>query len=742
MGWFWAPAQTSLAQEVLLGLTSVGGAQGLGTAFSINSTGSNFSVRKTFGTFGVNPAENLCQGTDGNFYGLASQRGAHGYGAIFKMTAAGQVTILYNFRQLDGTSPLGSLVQGADGNFYGMTNQGGTNAHGTIFKVTPAGYFTVLHHLNSVTDGAYPMGSLVQGTDRNFYGMTFQGGSKGTGTIFKITASGAFTVLRHLTAATDGGNPYGNLVQGTDGYFYGLTSEGGSKYGGTIFRITSSGTFTVRRHLSHLDGSYPHGSLVKATDGNFYGMTSEGGQNYYGTIFRMTPGGTFTILHHFNYSTDGAYQKGSLVQGKDGRFYGITSQGGSKYYGTFFQITSSGTFAVLRHLDEAFDLLPGTSLIQGKDSNFYGMSYSGGLRGQGTIFRLTAAGDYAVLVSFPEEEVALPLGGLMQAEDGSFYGTTFYGGLENFGAIFKLCNSTFSVIRSLDYSFTGAHPAGNLIQGADGELYGMTSRGGFEGQGTIFKVNFDGLVTVLHHLHFEDGIHPNGSLVQGSDGNFYGMTSRGGKQDYSIGGSTDAGISDYGTIFRLTPSGSFTVLHCFDHSATGASPQGSLIQGSDGNFYGMTSQGGTYGGGTIFKVTSYGMLTVLRHLQVTTDGGTPNGGLVQGKDGNFYGVTYIGGKNGKGTIFQITSNGTYTVLHHLNESTDGSLPRGTLVAGADGGLYGLTQYGGTYGTGTIFKMASTGSFTVLRHLQSDTDGGNPVGNLVIQKANPTAQAQN
>jgi uncharacterized repeat protein (TIGR03803 family) len=161
-------------------------------------------------------------------------------------------------RTIDGATPKGSLIQATDNNFYGTTSDGGTNGSGTIFKITAAGVLTVLRNLSSAEDGSIPQGSLLQATDGNFYGMTSSGGAGGVGTIFKITSAGVYTVLRHLVGATDGSNPQGNLVQGTDGNLYGMTYSNGR-----VFKITTAGVFTVLHTLvSSTEGSYPSGSLV------------------------------------------------------------------------------------------------------------------------------------------------------------------------------------------------------------------------------------------------------------------------------------------------------------------------------------------------------------------------------------------------------------------------------------------------------------------------------------------------
>jgi len=259
-------------------------------------------------------------------------------------------TLLYSFGMTgDGASPYAGLAQGTDGNFYGTTFIGGAyGSYGTVFKITPRGKLTTLHSFDG-TDGDQPAG-LVLAIDGNFYGTTEFGGANSNGTVFKITSSGALTTL-HSFDRTDGAGPYdAGLVQATDGNFYGTTYQGGADDYGTVFKITPRGKLTTLHSFSNADGSFPRAGLVQGTDGNFYGTTQEGGAvgscgDGCGTVFRITPGGTLTTLHSFDL-TDGEYPLAGLVQGTNGTFYGTADCGGAygpgcgPYYpGTVFSLS-------------------------------------------------------------------------------------------------------------------------------------------------------------------------------------------------------------------------------------------------------------------------------------------------------------------------------------------------------------------------------------------------------------------
>jgi uncharacterized repeat protein (TIGR03803 family) len=191
------------------------------------------------------------------------------------------------------------------------------------------------------------------------------------------------------------------------------------------------------------------------------------------------------------------------------------------------------------------------------------------------------------------------------------------------------------------------------------------------------------------------------SLIQGSDGNFYGTTPLG-------------GTSNDGTVFKITPAGVETVLHSFAGGTDGSQPQTALIQGVDGNLYGTSVGGGIHGSGTVFKITPSGLETIVYSFTGGTDGGTPQAALIKGVDGNFYGTTSVGGTTGQGTVFKLTPAGVETVLHSFaGGTTDGSHPYAALIQGGDGNFYGTTSSGGTSGQGTVFKLAPTGVEAVL-----------------------------
>jgi uncharacterized repeat protein (TIGR03803 family) len=289
-------------------------------------------------------------------------------------------------------NPQAALIQATDGNFYGTSSSGGDANAGTVFQLTPAGALTRLYSFTGGADGGYPFAGLVQGADGNFYGTSSSGGAAGAGTIFQITSSGSFTVLYSFTGGADGANPYAGLIPGADGNFYGTSSSGGSSYAGTVFQLTPAGTFAVLYSFTGgADGGYPIGGVIQATDGNFYGTTYQGGPFNAGVVFQLSPAGSLNVLYTFTGGADGAYPYAGVIQGADGGFYGMALIGGdvSTSAGTVFRVTSSGTFTVLHAFTGGTDgAEPAAALTLGADGNFYGTTYAGGDLGGGAAFRI------------------------------------------------------------------------------------------------------------------------------------------------------------------------------------------------------------------------------------------------------------------------------------------------------------------------------------------------------------------
>ena len=321
-------------------------------------------------------------------------------------------------------------------------------------------------------------------------------------------------------------------------------------------------------------------------------------------------------------------------------------------------------------------------IAQGRDGNLYSTSWQGGTDDRGAAFKITPKGKLTVLANFTFTNGLIPLGGLTLGTDGNLYGTTQQGGDSNCnlgfgcGTVFKITPGgvlTTLFVFPVDLS-KGLYPYGAPIEGTDGNFYGTTEGNG----GTVFKITPTGTLTTLHTFSGSDGGNVESGVIQGTDGDFYG-------------GSLAGGANGDGVIYKITAAGAFTVLHNF----TGTDGNGAwgLIQASDGNFYGATVAGGTSNAGVIFKITPSGTYTVLHNLNGTTDGLNPYSSLVQATDGSFYGVANSGGTLGFGTIYKITPKGAYSVVHNF-DNTAGEYPQSSLTQSTSGILYGDTYKGG------------------------------------------------
>jgi len=342
-----------------------------GAIFKITADGKETVIS----SFGASPSDayrpnaGLIQGKDGLLYGTTSNGGTYDQGTVFKVSLTGTRTIVYSFGGTpnDGVTPVAALLQADDGNFYGTTASGGSNHCanipqdggncGTIFKVTPQGVETVLHSFGaSASDGAEPIGSLLQASDGNFYGTTIDGGANdcgvsapspnSCGTVFKMTAAGAVTIIHSFGARGDGIAPQGSLIQGSDGALYGTTPSGGESAGGVVFRITTGGSETVLHSFGPAltDGNGPSPFLTLGSDGNLYGTARSGGEHQCtscGTVFKLTLAGAHTVLASFGPVNEAPNDPGAgVTEGKDGAFYGVTFSGPlTALGGTVFKLT-------------------------------------------------------------------------------------------------------------------------------------------------------------------------------------------------------------------------------------------------------------------------------------------------------------------------------------------------------------------------------------------------------------------
>ncbi len=568
------------------------------------------SVIFNFVAAGVGRPTGLVAGADGNLYGTTGDPG--GSGAAFKLTPGGAPTFIASF-----DVPPAQLLEAGDGNFYGILRGLGDDSDAKVFKMTPSGVVSILHLFDPLSEGTYP-GIWLVGNDGSLYGPIIPPGSESSGALFRLSLSGEFT--RYSASAELYGGFY-EAVLADDGNFY--TSER-NHYDpvlqvfvpGRVARVTPEGAVTVVRIFSVASEGLLPESLTIGADGNLYGPAALGGPGYGGTIFKLSTSGTLSSLHSF--STQLA-PPSALVEGEDGRFYGTAEHGGSAGFGNVFRMSPAGEITPLVDFSGQLGaLFPQAALLRANDGNFYGTASGGGPFNSGAAFRLTPGGQFDILQGLHFSNGQYPAAPLVEGDDGFLYGTAPMGGSFGNGTIFKI--STAGTLTTL-VEFTGtngAHPACGLTKGQDGSFYGLTTGGAAP---TAFRVTPDGTLTTLHTFLPSEGSRPLGELVLGPEGNFYGTNGIGGTGGYGsifrlnpsgevkilaaftryadlpqgglILGRDNHLYAPGPRIQRVTRDGIVSTLITLD-AAVGL-PRQHLLQTADNQFYGVSSLGSNIG---------------------------------------------------------------------------------------------------------------------------------------------------
>jgi uncharacterized repeat protein (TIGR03803 family) len=460
-----------------------------------------------------------------------------------------------------------------------------------------------------------------------------------------LLSAQTFTTV-HTFIGPDGEYPNGPLIQATNGYAYGTTASGGANCGsnggcGTVFKISPKGVFTTIYSFcsqsSCADGSYPEAGLIQATNEDLYGTTSGGGANQRtsggaGTVFKITPNGILTTLYNFCSQpgcSDGSFPAAGLVQATNGDLYGIAGE-------TVFKISPRGAYTALYTFCLQTGCLDGqipTGLIQAANGDFYGTTQYGGagVHPDGTIFKMTPAGVPTILHNFCSRT---------QCTDGNY--------------------------------------ASVLVQAPDGYVYGTTNGGGSQGAGTFYRMTPGGVFTKLYnfcYLTCPDGSDPEVGLAVASDGDLYGTT------DY--GGIVDPGANS-GTIFKITPSGDLTTLYSFcEYNCRDGGRPSALLQATNGNFYGVTKDGGPEGLGNAPGVGTVFSLSVgLPPFVKTQTASGEVGAAVNILGSDLTGATSVS-FNGVDTVFNVASRFVITTTVPAGATT-GTVqvvtPSGTLLS--------------------------------------------------------------
>ena len=505
--------------------------------------------------------------------------------------------------------------------------------------------------------------------------------------------------------------------------FYGMTARGGPNNTGTLFKTGIKGEgFSSYSPSPTAGGIYPKSSLIMASNGKLYGTTFEGGAYNMGTIFEWDPiKNTFVKWIDFDGASKGRHPRGSLFQASNGKFYGMTYEGGADDFGVIFE-WDLATNTFIKKFDFRYYIKsendsiqvgrnPIGSLMEASNGKFYGMTYSGGSNDKGVLFEWDPAGDtYTKKFDFDGINGRNPCGSLMEAANGKIYGVAL-GGKFDRGVIFEWDVHTNALEKKVDFSDNGSDPVGTLVEAINGKFYGITrhggsfghgsSRGGWTSYGTLFewdpvndtcikKIDFDWEIS-------DDHCH---SIMMASNGKLYGMGSKRGPAQGYYNNFSNGIIYEWDPVNELySKKINFTVM------SEGRFPYGLLVEANDGKLYGITNSGGESNYGVIFQwnpVTN--LYTKLLDFYDAVSSFWPGGSLLHANNGKLYGMTSYGGAYDKGVIFEFDQlQGTFVNRLNFNGMGNGSHPEGSLIQASDGKLYGMTRLGGVYDLGVFFE---------------------------------------
>jgi uncharacterized repeat protein (TIGR03803 family) len=730
----------SPAQTGIWGVTGSGGDFNAGVIFKTDASGNNYAMKQSMFRYdGDYPKSHLFQASDGKLYGMTSSCCVFdAYGIFFRYDpVTKEYNKLFDFNDtINGSIPQGGLIQGADGKIYGMTEKGGLHNWGVIFQLDPITLtFKKKFDFDDAVTGSGPQGTLLLASDGKMYGLANTGGANDYGTLFQFDpSSGAFAKKFDFDGNARGGNPLGTLIQAKNGKLYGMTSAGGINDFGAIFEYDpTTSTYTKKFDFDGAaNGAYPYGSLLEGTDGNFYGLASSGGTNNFGVLFQYNPStSSFAVKFNFDDAVSGSLPQSSLILAANGKLYGNTENGGTYSDGVIFEYDiATATYtkkAEFNNDEKQNGREPMGSLMQAKDGMLYGMSYIGGSSNVGVLYKYDPA--TSTLSKEFDFHGAVngnaPVSALTLASDNMLYGVTQLGGINNAGAIYQY-DPTFNVYKKkfdFDAKVSGSTPTGTLLQASDGKFYGTCAYGGSHDKGVLFQ--FDAVTNAFAVKQEFDGLNgasPTGELIQAGDGKIYGMT-------------VEGGTTEDGVLFQFDPVTSNYVKK-FDFNSTGSGkyPTGGLTKGDDGKLYGITTAGGVNttadlidGLGVLFQ---YDPVTNVYNKKIDFDantiGSAPVGTLVKAKDGKLYGMTTTGGDtttspNGFGTLFQFDPLTAVISEKFRFSFQNGISPNGSLIQASNGNLYGLTNSGGAYNSGTMFQFdPATSTYTKKKDFKQPT----------------------
>ncbi len=573
--------------------TTMYGQSFTGNIYRVKKDGTGFSVIHNFST-SYWATGSLLQAVDGKLYGATMQGGGVGYGALFSINLDGTgYSEFVSFNGTLGSTPMGGLVQGPDQYLYGVTSGGGSLSKGVLYKVKTDGTnFTLLVEFTGESNGSYGSSSLIIGSDGLLYGMTKNGGTNDMGTIFSIHTDGSGYDKLLDFDGNNGALPQGSLVESaTDGYLYGMTYQGGASGLGVVFKIKKDGTnYTRLLDFDGIKGANPMlGPLLEFQTGNFIGMTYIGGPSYAGTIFTISSTGSYHLVKDF---PQPAGSPMVLVSNPGNTaLYGVASSGGAFGNGAIFKAQPDGSnYSVITDI-------PGTyvfckRLFYMSDDTLWGIGQEGVVTYTYFIFKVNADGTGFQRIADTSTNPALqgePTS-LLDYSTGYIYGVTQDGGANNAGTLFSVKKDGSALTKLADFpgGTSSARPYINIIRHSNGAIYGASQNGGAYDNGTIFRIDFNNIITNIFELNPTVGYGAR-AIIELNDGDLCVITFSGKMFSVDENGNNfrlintvtfsdnnlnsmvqaiDGSIyvAGSGNLYKIKPDGTSTTLFFFDNT--------------------------------------------------------------------------------------------------------------------------------------------------------------------------------
>ncbi|WP_370480326.1 choice-of-anchor tandem repeat GloVer-containing protein [Tamlana flava] len=668
--------------------------------------------------------------------------GSQDLGTIFKVNSDGSNhTIVHVFtNDFDGHEPqYFKLCEGDNNKLYGMTAKGGLADGGILFEYDPTTdtYTKKIDFAYDSVDAKAPYGGLMLASNNKMYGVSRNGGANNNGVLFEYDYhNNTYTKLNDFNLSTTGSNPTGNLLEASDGKLYGMSSLGGPAGDGAIYRYDiDANSFNIVIYFGTTNGANPYGELVETSDNKLYGMTSRGGTNDMGVLFEYDLSTTtYTKKIDFDGTTKGKYPYGGISIGDDGKLYGVTRQGGTNNQGILFKFDQSiNSFTELQDFSTAFGTNPYGTMLLKSDGKFIGLTSNTVYEYDPTLNVLEKKQDLA----------GTARGSIMMASNGKYYTGTLNGGHNNQGVVqeYDSNSNTLSTVYSFNSVYKGKYPTDGLVLASDDKLYAVTWEGEQSAtsklKGTLIRIDpLTEEVNIIYDFNLaSNGLFPYRAPIQASNGFLYGQASEGGVNDNGVIYKFDINTDTYTKLFDFDPNDGIS-------ANNGWRPNGRLIEASNGKLYGVAANGGAYNDGVIYEY-DMDTDTYTRKVNFSQSFGKAPQGLMEASNGKIYGCTSIGGAYGSGVMFEyIPGEATYTVLvdfggtesaklsSNAGVPSNGKNPFGNLTEASNGKLYGMTYQGGTNNFGIIYEYDfNTNTYTKKIDFDGTNNGSNPGGDL-------------